>query len=242
MRDTNLELYYKSRVSVTRSAETGRLAHGLEASVISFERMRALGERAAWAYRRYGNVAAFRSGFGMIPATRGNGGLMSARFGGARAAGYDSAFGSISGQFIPCLLAAASVGPGHLVLDVATGTSVAAEAASKAVGPRGSVVATDLSQPCSRERASVLARRGTFPSLSRMASRSAFPISSSTQCYAPWDSCCFRIRRAASRRSGHARRPVAILPRGWLCRINTEEATESAGDPREGSHRRFARE
>ncbi len=77
---------------------------------------------------------------------------MSDRFGCASAAGYDCAFGSISGQFIPRLLAAARVGPGHRVLDVATGTGVAAEAASTAVGPGGSVVATDLS-PAMLERA-----------------------------------------------------------------------------------------
>ncbi|HET7884350.1 MAG TPA: methyltransferase domain-containing protein [Acetobacteraceae bacterium] len=61
------------------------------------------------------------------------------------AAGYDRAFGSISGQFIPALLRAARVGPGYKVLDVATGTGAAAEAATDAVGPSGVVVATDLS-------------------------------------------------------------------------------------------------
>ena len=61
------------------------------------------------------------------------------------AAGYDRAFGSISGQFLPALLHAARVGPGYKVLDVATGTGVAAEAAIEAVGPSGAVVATDLS-------------------------------------------------------------------------------------------------
>ena len=81
----------------------------------------------------------------MIPAPWGQEGLISDRFGSASAAGYDCAFGSISGQFIPRLLAAARVGPGQRVLDVATGTGVAAEAASKAVGASGNVVATDLS-------------------------------------------------------------------------------------------------
>jgi ubiquinone/menaquinone biosynthesis C-methylase UbiE len=76
----------------------------------------------------------------------------SAAYDGARAAGYNRAFGSISGQFIPALLRAARVASGYQVLDVATGTGVAAEAAIEAVGPSGAVVATDLS-PSMLERA-----------------------------------------------------------------------------------------
>jgi len=68
------------------------------------------------------------------------------------AAGYDRAFGSISGQFIPALVRAARVGPGYKVLDVATGTGVAAAAAVEAVGPSGAVVATDRS-PAMLEKA-----------------------------------------------------------------------------------------
>jgi ubiquinone/menaquinone biosynthesis C-methylase UbiE len=70
---------------------------------------------------------------------------MSDRFGIAGASGYDRGFGSISSQFIPALLRAAHVGPGDKLLDVATGTGLAAEAAIEAVGTSGSVVATDLS-------------------------------------------------------------------------------------------------
>ena len=44
------------------------------------------------------------------------------------------------------------VGPGYKVLDVATGTGIAAEAAIKAIGPSGAVVATDLS-PAMLEKA-----------------------------------------------------------------------------------------
>lgn len=72
---------------------------------------------------------------------------MSDRFGTAGAAGYNQGFGSVSAQFVPPLLGAARVSPGHRVLDIATGTGVAAEAAAKAVGPSGHVVATDLSPP-----------------------------------------------------------------------------------------------
>ena len=70
---------------------------------------------------------------------------MSDRFGSASAAGYNRAFGSISGEFIPSLIRAARVSLGQRVLDVATGTGVAAEAAVKAVGPSGTVIASDLS-------------------------------------------------------------------------------------------------
>jgi ubiquinone/menaquinone biosynthesis C-methylase UbiE len=79
------------------------------------------------------------------------------------AVGYDLAFGSISGQFIPCLLRAARASPNHRVLDVATGTGVAVEAAVEAVGPSGAVVATDLS-PAMLEKAQ--ARIGAMPNVS----------------------------------------------------------------------------
>jgi ubiquinone/menaquinone biosynthesis C-methylase UbiE len=77
---------------------------------------------------------------------------MSDRFGSASAVGYDRGFGAISGQFIPGLLRAARVGRDQQVLDVATGTGVAAEAAVQVVGSSGAVVATDLS-PAMLERA-----------------------------------------------------------------------------------------
>ena len=70
---------------------------------------------------------------------------MSERFGQASAAGYNRGFGSVSGQFVPTLLRSARVAPGQHVLDIATGTGAAAEAALAIVGPTGCVVATDLS-------------------------------------------------------------------------------------------------
>src|SRR3954452_17494121 len=69
---------------------------------------------------------------------------MGERFGAASAGGYDRGFGHVSREFIPALLRAARLSPGQRVLDVATGTGVAAEAAVQAVGPSGHVVATDL--------------------------------------------------------------------------------------------------
>jgi ubiquinone/menaquinone biosynthesis C-methylase UbiE len=45
------------------------------------------------------------------------------------AAGYDRAFARVTTHFVPFLLRAAHVAPGMRVLDVATGTGLAAEAA-----------------------------------------------------------------------------------------------------------------
>lgn len=50
----------------------------------------------------------------------------------------------ISSHFIPFLLGAAGVSTGHRVLDVATGTGLAAEAALALVDPTGHVTATDV--------------------------------------------------------------------------------------------------
>src|SRR5262252_4947341 len=69
------------------------------------------------------------------------------QFDDAAAAGYDSLTGPVSRHFIPFLLRAARIGVGMRVLDVATGTGLAAEAALAAVGLSGSVVAADISRP-----------------------------------------------------------------------------------------------
>src|SRR4051794_33064494 len=61
------------------------------------------------------------------------------------AAEYDRAFSHVSAYFLPFLLRAAQLTPGKCVLDVATGTGIAAEAALAVVGPEGSIVAADLS-------------------------------------------------------------------------------------------------
>jgi ubiquinone/menaquinone biosynthesis C-methylase UbiE len=73
---------------------------------------------------------------------------MSDRFtGAATAGGYDRAFGHVSREFVPTLLRAARVAPGQRVLDIATGTGAAAEAAAAVVGPSGRIVAADISRP-----------------------------------------------------------------------------------------------
>ena len=59
------------------------------------------------------------------------------QFDDAAAAGYDRLIGPVSRQFIPILLRAARIGLGMRVLDVATGTGLAAEAALAGVGLAG---------------------------------------------------------------------------------------------------------
>ena len=58
---------------------------------------------------------------------------------------YDRAVAHVSTHFLPFLLRAARFQPGQRVLDAATGTGIAAEAALAAVGPRGHVTAADVS-------------------------------------------------------------------------------------------------
>jgi SAM-dependent methyltransferase len=61
------------------------------------------------------------------------------------AAEYDRAYSHVSAHFVPFLLGAARLAPRQRVLDVATGTGIAAEATLAIVGPGGAVVATDIS-------------------------------------------------------------------------------------------------
>src|SRR5262245_43696840 len=67
------------------------------------------------------------------------------QFDDAAAAGYDRLIGPVSRHFIPFLLRATRIRQGMSVLDVATGTGLAAEAVLAAVGLSGSVVAADIS-------------------------------------------------------------------------------------------------
>jgi ubiquinone/menaquinone biosynthesis C-methylase UbiE len=61
------------------------------------------------------------------------------------AAEYDRAFAHVTAYFMPFLLRAAHVAPGMGILDIATGTGLSAEAALAAVGPKGYVMAADVS-------------------------------------------------------------------------------------------------
>ena len=61
------------------------------------------------------------------------------------AAEYDRAFSHVSARFLPAVLRAARLAPGQRVLDAATGTGIAAEAALAVLGSNGSVLATDAS-------------------------------------------------------------------------------------------------
>ncbi|WP_352577539.1 methyltransferase domain-containing protein [Mesorhizobium sp. M0019] len=61
------------------------------------------------------------------------------------AIGYDELFARATNSFIPSLLKAARIAPGHRVLDVATGTGAAAQAAAIIVGRSGAVIGGDIS-------------------------------------------------------------------------------------------------
>ena len=61
------------------------------------------------------------------------------------AAGYERAFAHVSTHFVPFLLRAAHLAPDARVLDIASGTGLAAEAALATVGPGGHVTAADIS-------------------------------------------------------------------------------------------------
>jgi ubiquinone/menaquinone biosynthesis C-methylase UbiE len=61
------------------------------------------------------------------------------------AAEYDRAFSHVSSYFLPFLLRAARLTPDQRVLDIAAGTGIATEAALSVIGPKGSIVAADLS-------------------------------------------------------------------------------------------------
>ena len=71
---------------------------------------------------------------------------------------YDRAFSHVSAHFLPFLLRAAQVRLGHRVLDVATGTGIAAESALGIVGSAGSVLATDMSPEMVEKARARLAR------------------------------------------------------------------------------------
>src|SRR4051812_44795979 len=66
-------------------------------------------------------------------------------YGPEAAAGYEQAFARVSTRFIPSLLRAAHIAPNMHVLDIATGTGLAAEAALDIVGPGGQIIAADIS-------------------------------------------------------------------------------------------------
>src|SRR4051794_5391920 len=64
----------------------------------------------------------------------------------AAAAGrYENAMVRVTGHFVPFLLRAAQIGVGQRVLDIATGTGLAAQAAQNIVGRDGHVTAADAS-------------------------------------------------------------------------------------------------
>jgi ubiquinone/menaquinone biosynthesis C-methylase UbiE len=79
------------------------------------------------------------------------------------AAGYDDHVGQYTGKLVPRLLEIARLRPGQTVLEVATGTGIAAFAAAGVIGKSGSIVATDIS-PHMLDRARE--RLASFPNAS----------------------------------------------------------------------------
>jgi ubiquinone/menaquinone biosynthesis C-methylase UbiE len=59
--------------------------------------------------------------------------------------GYDEMFAGVTRAMMPALLQAAQISAGHRVLDIATGTGAAAQAAVRLVGSTGEAVAGDVS-------------------------------------------------------------------------------------------------
>lgn len=86
--------------------------------------------------------------------------MVELQFRATAAAGYDQSVGLMTLRYIPPLLRAASIAPGQRVLDIATGTGIAAEAVASAIGPSGSIIAADISPAMvekARERLTKLA-------------------------------------------------------------------------------------
>ena len=75
----------------------------------------------------------------------------------AGAHAYERFMGRWSRLWVPALLAAAGLGPGQRVLDLATGTGEAAAQAAARVAPTGRVIGVDISLPMLRAAAARLA-------------------------------------------------------------------------------------
>ena len=73
------------------------------------------------------------------------------------AGGYERAFAEVTAYFVPYLLRAANLAPGQHVLDIATGTGRAAEAALAVVGSTGRVTAADISSSMVEQAKAALA-------------------------------------------------------------------------------------
>ena len=72
---------------------------------------------------------------------------------------YDRMMGPWSRVYVPKLLQAVGIGPGQRVLDVATGTGVAALLAADRVGPSARVIGVDISLPMLRVAQSKVVRK-----------------------------------------------------------------------------------
>lgn len=117
------------------------------------------------------------------------------------ASSYDRAFAHVSAHFLPFLLRAAHLEPGQRVLDGATGTGLAAEAALVVVGPGGHVTAADISQAMVDRARQRFAGSPNTSVVVTEGNRSVSTMAASTPCCAASASCSSRIQRVASRSS-----------------------------------------
>jgi ubiquinone/menaquinone biosynthesis C-methylase UbiE len=83
-------------------------------------------------------------------------------YGDAAAAGYDEQMRRVTRGFTPFLLHAARLAPGHRVLDIATGTGLAAEVALDGLGSSGHLVAADISPAMLAKARERLGRHGNI--------------------------------------------------------------------------------
>ena len=111
--------------------------------------------------------------------------------------GYDALFARVTRLFIPALLQAARIASGHHVLDVATGTGAAAQAAAAIVGPAGSVIGGDIS-PSMLMLPGAIWRELVSASKCSMDTRCPMPMAGSTQLSASSALCSLTTRPLAS--------------------------------------------
>lgn len=94
------------------------------------------------------------------------------------ATGYDRAVGNLTRQLVPTLFKAAGLEPGQRVLDVGSGTGIAAEGAAAIVGASGHITATDISPAMLEQARQRLGKSANFAFSVEDAQAMTFPDAS----------------------------------------------------------------